>query len=374
MSADAVITPTAWDHRKYGSREQPIHKSDYGKALGQFGCLKAFELNRRHEFQAATVPARRALGNAIHAVFARALSKPDVRESILHADGKVIFSLQSITKVLREELDKEADGREVTAKNGETVDGLIEERAVMASAVLHSLHTEVKEVLAVEAPFLAPIGKRYWLGGTIDMLAIDRRGRLVVYDWKSGKNLPTQWVLDMGPELSFYAHAVRYGVFGPWPSHDRNASEQALIADTEHEQPTYGQFPDRSCWVHMQNALPYKRASSKKVTRAEDARHFGVEVGDTVKTKAGDTRGALYYHANRTDWDRHKLEHTVNQFVRIVRMGAFPERITDDCNRCEVRRVCMNEGHHLRDDEAKQAKRTLAMLPANYDDGLGDIA
>lgn len=398
-----------WNHQKWGTLEDPIHKSHLTSITGQFGCPKAFQ----YQMTAGgigtrvrdTTGGKSAVGNAAHETIARALSKPELVEPLLR--GAVQPSEESVRKVFDEELARAADGRELRWAKSDRPDTVTGNAVTMVTTLLADVHQHVAEVVQVEAGFIAPLGK-FWTAGHMDLIYRTHEGGLAFCDWKTGETRAHPIELEHSFEGGLYANALhsghliprdrlqverwdfdpetgedgscwratseRYGVSITRPT--RFAAERAGMEEclrvvagrVEAGEPTdalhFGQFPEALYHVHLKDYVPYQKKGSKAVDRAEDLAFYGLSEPGRVTYVAGDRRGPAWYPMTRTEHDVPRLEHQVQQVAGVVRMGRFYASIDGNkCSRCAFKGDCLTSGYELRGDDADQAKRILDVLP-----------
>lgn len=406
---------TAWNYKRYGSAEDPIHKSHLNDLTGDYGCPKQFRYKmderasgkREHDDEARSVSGKAAAGTAAHETIARALGNPEARARILA--GSSTFDTAGVQKVFQLELEREVGGREVNWYDDDPVT-IAEDRSEMIAGLLKDLHRHVDAISMIEAGFIVKLGE-YWLSGHIDLAYRPKSApeHMAIADWKTGSQKPAPIELDHGWESGVYSAALHGGYFlrreqvsvehtgGAWrascrgrsfehPSRyiaEREVLERALIdvaraVDAEARQPAelglemFCSFPVEIRHVHLQDYVPYKKAGSKDVKRPEDVRFYNLEGPGRVKYIAGQQRGPAWLPVRRTEHDIPRLEHRLRTIVGMVRMGRFIDQVGEKCNRCPFADDCLNTGYAPRGDEQQRLERSLRVLDqSELFDGLG---
>lgn len=211
----------AWNHQRWGTLADPIHKSDLQKITSSlFGCPRAFKHERDERESPSPVEPRTfvdgksVLGIATHETINRALTNPGVVDRLL-GGGKLPEA--RVAEVFASELERARGGRElVWYGKSDNPERLTRQKVVMVTALLNDLHRYVSEVVLVEPGFIAKLGD-YWIAGQVDLIYRPRSNPqgLAFTDWKSGAQLPHPIDLEHGFESGFYAHALKAGVFLP---------------------------------------------------------------------------------------------------------------------------------------------------------------
>jgi len=379
---------SAWDHRKYGTREDPIRQSDLNQLASSYGCPKSFRFRKEEEAQGVEVERDVArgstcIGNATHEAFRLYLGDDQASARILAGE---IPSEAALRHVIDEQLERAAAGLPVDWGTDDP-EKKRAEAVTMVRGALSEISRRACEIVLVEEPFLAPIDvgdKRYWLKGTIDLAYRPRHDpqELVLLDWKSGQQRLSQIVLDHGYQFGIYAHALEHGELG----------ESGY---------TLGQFPSEIWLGHLRDFIPYEKVTDKTVSRPEEAEFFGVEMGTKISvpppgghpppkrkkdgtpykerkrkhpvTKIQDAsrRGPGFYRANRSPIDVARLKHSVRKIVSMVRMGAMVEFIGEHCDRCPFKTTCLTDGFELQGQDAKHLSDALKGVDF---DGIDDDA
>lgn len=400
-----------WNHRAFGTLQDPIHKSDLNSIAGEYGCLRAFEYGKREDLEQreerSTCSGKMVAGTATHETIYRAVTNITVCAAILSGSGAPTENV--IAKVYDDEFAKATEGREVVWRAKDNPASIRLERIAMISGLFAWMHRHVAEVLGAERSYIARLGS-YWTSGHIDLIyrPVEAPDTIAMCDWKTGAQIPAQVVLDHGFESGLYSSACHTGVFidrcdlqwegrpGHWIAHhpptgvkyeastrfdaERGCLEEALKAKAQEiigdaapdsdlaaermaAAADYKGFPSRLFYVHLADYVPYQKAGSKAPTRPEQLAHYGVEVGDKVKYVAGDIRGPAWYAMQRTEHDVPRLEFLTRNLVSVVRMSRFFESIGEKCSRCTWAKQCLTRGYELRGEAANDAGRILAMLP-----------
>jgi hypothetical protein len=377
-----------------------------------------------------------ACGNAGHETLARALSKRELVEKLLTGNHKVDRRLvddafyDELDKEIagREVVWRKKDKPDPSAKYGGG-EKVIYDRVSMVLGALNTLHQHVAAVVAVEAGFIVRVdvgdGTYYWLAGHTDLIYRPKSNPcgLAIGDWKTGATKPCAIELDHGWESGIYSLAVRDGVFitrdelkaeivpgkvtedgevgqplcrvtcrGVSADHvaysqaskraieaalTHVATAQELYDETNGERgeamlPTFGVFPDEIRYVHLQDLVPYEKAGDKTVNRREDVAHYGVTAGTKIKYVKGDLRGPAWLPIRRSEHDVPRLQSQLRSVVGTVRMGRFPERIGEKCERCGFKDLCLTTGYEVRGAEKAQVRSLLHVLQGldDVDDGL----
>lgn len=389
-----------WNYRKFGTRSDPIHKSDLVEITGgDFGCPRRFRFARDERADGVTreqsnvVHAKTAAGSAVHETLARALNNPDVRERVLAGPGNV--RAERVRATFEHEFELACDGREVEWGKDKPVE-LIDDRVAMLLGALNSLHARVAEVVMVEAGFTVML-EGVHLAGHTDLVYRPKHApdELALADWKTGMQKPDTLELDHGWESGIYSLALRDGVFlprecvqlsatsnGGWsgqyvdePSFgpvaqratrwqaERDALEAALELAAGGvryaSERRFGQFPASIHVVHLHDYVPYVKAGKKEVKRPEDCDHYGCPPGTTVRTAAGDTRGPAWLPVRRGENDVPRLAYRLRTVVGTVRMGRFLDLVGERCKRCTYARECLNGGYAPRGDELVELEARL---------------
>ena len=416
---------SAWDHRKWGSINDPIHKSDLWKISGDYSCLRELQYRRSDAVANAdreprtTVDGKSLAGTATHETIRRGLTNPQILAAIRSGSG---ISVENVRRVLDEEARKEASGREVVWRAKYKPETVLADVAHMARGAILRTFDYVKEIIALEAYFLAPVGK-WWIGGALDLIGRDYEDRLLISDWKTGATKAHQIELDHGWDSGLYASACKDGLFlrsefvvleaqpdGRWKAKAPHgvervratryeaqvaAAEEALRVELAGYAPGAGfsegffclqEYPERLYYVHLPDYVPYQKAGAKEVKtdldaafwskqKGHDAEGNPIEVrrGDKVKYIKNDLRGPAWYPMRRTEHDVPRLLALLKNCVGTIRLGRFFESIGEKCSRCPYQAPCLTAGYELQGDDKKQLNKNLSALDDfDVDDGMGD--
>lgn len=213
----------SWDYKRYGSADQPVHKSDLNSITGDYGCLAAFK--RKQEERADgdntstrdSVAGKALAGTATHETITRTLDNEGVRGHLMGPAGTMRFDATGVTKVYDEEYDREANGRNIVWYNPKDNPTKINsERVDMVVGLMNDLRNHVHEILLAEACFIVRLGD-YWMSGFQDLIYRPRWApdKLASADWKTGATKTSQIELDHGWEAGIYASAMHSGLFLP---------------------------------------------------------------------------------------------------------------------------------------------------------------
>jgi hypothetical protein len=400
----------AWQHRKYGTATDPIHKSHLKELSGAHSCPKRFwfKCNAEVTPERDTVSGKMVAGTAAHETIARALSNRDFCARLLRGDEPITRTV--VKTVYYDEYEREVGGRRVQWYKHDETD-VLEDCVDMVLGLLNRLHEHVAEVVLVEPGFVAKCGE-YWLSGHIDLLYRPRSapGRLAICDWKTGASKPHEIELDHSWEGSVYSAAVYGGYFLPRDAvavevgtdglavatigkhravdvsrsrAERQALELALIdialrIDTgaevgwPYEQHLYvaHEFPAHVHYVHLPDYVPYSKAGTKAINRREDLDFFGYAAPvKSHKYIAGQQRGPAWLPVALTEHDLPRLAARLRNVVGMVRMGRFIEQIGEQCSRCAYRPSCLTSGYGPTGEARDDLNRTLRAIPGAAADG-----
>lgn len=414
MTAHAKLP--IWNHRKWGSALDPIHKSDLNGITGDYGCERQFQLGKQRDAAEGVerggdreprVNARAAAGNAVHEVKSRVLSAPDIAAGL--CAGTYQVAERDIAIAYQQEWRREVGNREIDWRD-DRPDKLAADRVAMITRSLNNLHRYAASVIATEAAFIVRSEDGYWLSGHVDLLYAPKNNPIGIgmADWKSGKQKPSQIELDHGWESGIYSLAVSRGHFlqrseiecrerpeGGWEAlarghgaynasryrAEQRAAEAALIdyavafetaealakgttVDLDFGI-TYGQFPDEIHHVHLADFVPYAKSGDKTIERPEDCAFFGVQPGTKRRYTAGEQRGGAWCPVRRTEHDIPRLNHQLRTIVGTLRLGRFAERVGERCGWCWARNECLTTGYGLRGDDAREMERRLRAAVGN---------
>lgn len=407
-----------WKHQRWGTLEDPVHKSHMSTLLGEYSCTRQFHFDRERELhgedERETCSGKTEVGTAAHETIARALRNDELRESILA--GAPRASIEQVRRVLEVEFQRATAGRTVRWYGKAEADDTLADAAAMVHGLFSDLHRHVAAVELVEAGFIAQLGP-YWIEGHTDLIYRPRENpeALAFTDWKTGAQKPHQLALDHGYESGFYSVALERGLFLPvalveqwrelaradrsaevpldaWDmtalrhtDDDRRAMHLCLRAVARRQSQGLGlaegarqfhRFPEVIRLTHLADYVPYEKKGAKKVERPEDVAHwsrvFGREVtpGEKITYERGQTRGGAWLHVRRTPGDVQRLERLLRAVVGWVRMGKFVESVGEKCTRCPYKAACLTSGYELAGDEAKALNASLRGLDHSGTDEL----
>lgn len=397
-----TLTPR-WDYRKYGSLEDPAHKSHMSTLLGEFSCLEQFRRDRIRELsgeQRDTLSGKTEFGTAGHETIARALRNQAVRAGLLA--GTSAPSIESVRKVVLEEYRRAVGAKDVAWYGKAEYEDVYSDVSWMVEGLFRELHYYVASVELIEAGFIVQLGDLF-VEGHIDLVYRPKSNpaALAITDWKTGASKPNQIELDHGYEGGFYSLALERGLFLPvevlkvWreahePSavpldaadfllllnarSDREAMHTALrgiMRRNLRDEPLpegvrcFGVFPAEIHQTHLADYVPYEKKGAKAVQRPEDLAFWTrvlnrpVHAGDKVNYEKGMTRGGAWMPVLRTADDIVRLEKLLRTVVGWVRFGKFVPAISEKCNRCSYKGPCLTDGYELRGDAAKELNAAL---------------
>lgn len=386
-----------WRHQSYGSEEDPIRQSDLSDLAGDYGCAKRFEFRKRAEAEGIAAQFERAAGKtvkgtAVHETLKAYLSGA---HGVRVLAGEVPRP-EAVRAVYDRELQKAAttsDGRLLPIEwYGDDPEKMAAECVTMVHGVLADMPARASKIVAVEAPFLAQIGK-YWLKGTIDVAYRPRAApeTLGLLDWKTGEQRLSQIILDHGYQTGIYAHALHTGVL--FPNDENRAFAPAA-------------FPSEIFIVHLRDYLPYTKRQSKTIDRPEEVEFFGYPKGTKIQVECPGAaaeedeeapsidelieasslgskahgkkkprkkaprrctdplvvrgrRGPGWYAARRHEEDVARLAVSIRNIVSTVRLGRFVEFIGEPCVRCPFKATCLTEGYGPDKEEAREIEQAL---------------
>lgn len=374
-----------WDHTKWGTYSDPIHKSDLSSIVGKFGCSEQFRRKKDERAANSRKPTNKAggkliCGNAVHAVIARILRAPRACEAALHPDYQ--FPEASIKAAFEEEYERLRAGR-VVEWYKVNADKWLREQVLLTQGALNDLHNHVAEVVLVEAGFIYQLDG-IWLTGMTDIVYRPKSApdTLALADWKTGAQKPHQIELDHGWESGIYSGAVDRAYFIPGENimevsgvEHRDSVEAACIElaglwerlEAENGQETipgvvsvgdafktvegmygaryFGEFPREIRHVHLRDYIPYSRKTSKMLNRPEELAWAGLSAPEKVSFEKGDTRGPGWLHINRSADDIPRLTFLLRNVVQWVRRGLFVPVPGEMCSRCKFKQPCLLDGY-----------------------------
>lgn len=367
-----------WDHRQYGSKSDPIRQSDLGSIAAAYSCPKKFAYSKGEAPRASSrAYSPQVVGTAVHEVIHRVLNQYEPADGLPSVPADNLLE-----RALRQEMLREAAGRDIVWSGRATMDSEMEDAVVMTRGALEHLHQHAAKVLIHEAAFAVKIeadrGKEpYWLTGTVDCVFVDRDGRMVLADWKTGARVASPIVMDHGYQLAIYAHALAEGLF--FPGQERETIDAKLSSDewdawSETHGQRIGEYPDALYLVYLRDYLLYEKAGPKTgraVKRVEEAEFYGVHVGDKVVSQKGDRKGPAWYRSKRTPEDVARLKVSLKTIVGTIRLGRFVEHLGEPCEKCPYTAQCLNQGYApVEGDAARDMERALKGIDT---DGLEDF-
>jgi hypothetical protein len=382
----------AWNYKRFGTVDFPIHKSHLNTLTGDYGCPKRFQYEMDASVGAVERPATArniisaslACGSATHETIARALTNPDVRAAVLAGPGAV--SRARVKATFWEELETEVGHRELEWGKHSDNDYID-----MVHGLLDQLHVYAADIVQLEAGFTMQLDG-VQCAGHVDVIYRPRWApdRLALADWKTGQTKPHQIALDHGWESGLYSAAMRDGTFlgrehvtfeqaadGQWigtchgvsvtrSTHwqaERDALEAGLdqiARGVPHEgSVTFNEFPSEIHHVHLRDYIPYKKAGTKGAKRPEDLKHYGLTAPGDVAYKSGDRRGPAWLPVRRDELAVPRLKSKLRTIVGTVRMGRFMEFVGERCSRCPFAQQCLNSGYEPRGEELAELQRAF---------------
>lgn len=408
----------AWDYKRYGSANDPIHKSHLNDLTGDWGCPTRFRYARDEASRGGPgydldrpVRGDAACGTAAHETIARALNNPELRAHLLTGRSDNAVPGAMVRRAFEDELAREIGERRVEWYDA-TRDDVVDDRVAMVTGVLNDLHRYVAEVVLVEPAFVFKLGT-HWVQGHIDLVFRPRSAptTLAITDWKTGAMRPDPIDLDHGWEAGIYSNALKSGHFLPRESlvveYDRDAHvwrASCGMFTTEHPSKyiaertcaervltgvacalevkgevsaigplrVFDEYPSCIYHTHLGDYVPYKRAGKKNVKRPEDLAFYQRSTAGDVKYIAGQQRGPAWLPVRMTEHDRPRVEHRVRNVVGMVRMGRFIDQVGDRCKRCPYAEDCLNTGYGLRGDARAQLERDLKGVDVSAAEDLSD--
>lgn len=159
----------------------------------------------------------------------------------------------------------------------------------------------------------------------IDLLYRAPAGELIVRDWKTGGDSPTQHFLDRNLQTGLYHLCLKYGAV--------QLPDAGWVEFAEH--------PGIE-WVHIRNLMPYAKATETK------------DDGGTLRQfKKGDDRPLRTIVRNATVFNEQAVVDELATRVRMFRAGLYPTNPTPEgCHICECSEYCPSwqqdaaEDHH----------------------------
>ena len=390
----------AWNPRRFGTVDFPIHKSSLNTITGEYGCPKRFDYEMRaahggeprEQKDRGIISASLACGSAVHETLARALSNPDVRAAVLAGPNAV--NRARVRSTFWEELDREVGTRQL--EWGDTDE---DDYIDMVHGALDELHKHAADIVLIEAGFTLALDGMYFAGHT-DLIYRPRAApqTLALADWKTGKTKPDPIELNHGWESGIYSAAMRYGTFlgrehvsfetapdGGWTATclgrsvtrathwqaERDALEAGLDelarGQTFPHTVQFNEFPLEIRHVHLRDYIPYRKAGKKQIKRAEDLVHYQRQEPSTVTFMAGERRGPAWLPVRRDEREVPRLKHRLRTVVGTVRMNRFLDLVGERCNRCPFKTQCLNDGYGPNADELQQLTQAFAEAGLDID-------
>lgn len=349
-----------WDYRKWGTRAEPIHKSDILALSPPYGCIEAFfrDKNRGKRELPERANGKACVGNAVHTVLANIFS-----QKFLHPVDDIRAALFSAFE--REVAERPIDWYGKTAKSdAEFLDDAEAMVKGAATAFRRVIGAPPETGVHVESGFLFE-SNDIWFAGSCD-LVVEMRDVIHVIDWKTGVQLPSEIALAHGPEAEIYSRAVRYGSWIEPHLVTRLASGESIREAMERtllNRVAERRFPSDKpvqVWhVHLRDFVPQKRSSTKTISRPEELAYFGAEHPTRVTVKAGEPRGPGFYRVGVLDSSSShvRFDRMMRAIVSWVRMGHRAAMPSENCARCGHREECLSDGHTSKADE-----RAIAQL------------
>lgn len=390
-----------WNHRAWGTLDDPCHKSQLTTLVGEYACTRQFQFDRVREAagddERDTCSGKTEMGTAAHETIARALRNDVQREAIL--TGRCTVTHDQVRRVVWEEFARACGKRQVVWYGKHEQTAVHDDITFMVHGLLHDLHRHVGTVELIEAGWIAQLGDLYIEGHT-DLVYTPRGNpeALAFTDWKTGAQRPHQLVLDHGYESGFYSAALERGRFLPvetlraWrvepdkapllpddvdalraartERHAMHVALRGLVRAQKAGWTTsaarfFGRFPEVIRLTHLADYVPYEKKGSKTVERPEDVAHWSrvlgqpVEPGQKVQFTVGQARGPAWLEVRRGPEDVQRLERLLRKVVSWVRFGLFVEAVGEKCTRCPYKAACLTSGYELRGDEAKALSSAL---------------
>lgn len=179
----------------------------------------------------------------------------------------------------------------------------------------------VRKLIGCELPVrmtIAVDGKDVEFASHIDLLFRDDDGRLVVWDWKGGKDAPSFHELSRNMQFGMYGLTLRYG---------------SVLMDGEWVE--FGEWPSLA-WVQVRNLKPFGRATT--LTEFDGEKNEWVDV-EYAKGQYRPIHKIVIpsgvYPEGEPEIRRRFAEH-----VRMRRTGLMPAIPGEHCQFCDSRRWC----------------------------------
>ena len=168
----------------------------------------------------------------------------------------------------------------------------------------------------------------YQFEGTLDALWEMPNGETWLIDWKTNKQLPSQFNLDNNLQFGIYAFMCRQ----------------------------HGIHIDKIAWIHLRDWLPYKRATSKKnfatttsLSQWAATQQFELTPAGMSKLPVGSLRGPGVHLTQRTDAQLDEVEREVKRLIKMIKFNLYPRCMYDQvCSFCGYKLSCgaTLEGHN----------------------------
>lgn len=343
-----------WDHRRYGSEEDPTHKSDL---LEYSRCPRRFRFRKEDQYGAGRetrIFARQIAGTAVHGSLERALpwAIDQGKAPELHHLRQAYF--ESWYAALKKDGISEI---ELHWSKKDRPEPFHRRKIAELYHFLEAAPEHIAKVIAVEAQVVTMIGD-FCMAGTIDIIFRTEEGQLAIADYKSGNRRPSRFRLNHGFEMGLYSHALRWGE----------------VTLDNGETTKFGEYPKRIFLILTGDFLPQTRDSKRQIWMREECRHFRAAPGTTVQIRKGQRRGPGWYEAERSEVETAALARSVQQIIGSIRLGRFPPVLDDDCNHCMYRNACIAENYGPSAAERRQLDRALqALEPLGVIDPFDDF-
>jgi len=160
----------------------------------------------------------------------------------------------------------------------------------------------------------------YQFVGTIDAIWEMPNGERWLIDYKTSKQLPSQFYLDNSLQFSIYAFACR----------------------------AMGIKIDRIAWVHLRDWLPYVKnttkanfATTNSLSEWAAIQDFEYTPAGKAKLPAGSLRGPGIHLTQRTDAQLDETEREVKRLIKGIKFNLFPRVMYDQiCGMCGYKEQC----------------------------------
>lgn len=381
-----LALPT-WNNRAWGTAKDPIRQSALNAFASQEGCGKRFKYERDAEAQGLDTKRTRAawkptLGTAVHATIERALGNKLVCDAVL---AHRMPPAERIDSVLADEMSKAAGDLQVDWHDDNPTNEMRKARWMVIGA-LRTVAQRVLRVIAVEAPFVVEIGG-YHTSGTIDLIYEPREapGSVDVADWKTGERRAAQAVLDHGYQVAIYGQAIEHGTLFPgteremrlaspvndvfivqlreYVSLERMRAAHKALSFSSMARPELETELARKGWQLSANSTAAILTQLGKHGLATKSRQ-GKEVFWRATGSLEEARldKEIWHRSRRAPDDVARLIVSLKNIVGTVRMGRFIERLGEQCSRCQFRMECLNAGHEMAPDAARELNDALSAM------------